>query len=153
MESKPLTPPESKAVNKEHPLRVARRSQLVNLPWVLLAVYFGWLVAPIFILIVKVLAVQYNSFTLTTDRLIEREGVFNQREEQLELYNIKDITRSATWLQRMLGCGDIRLQTSDITNPDLVIRWVYGSEELTESIRQYSNENKRDLRHMQSAVG
>ncbi len=148
----PQTPSDiaSQLSSEEKHILTVRRSQLVNAPWVLLAVYLCWLVVPVILLIAKVLQIQCNSYTLTTARFIERDGVLNQREEQLELYNIKDITRTASWFQRMVGCGDIRLQTADPTNPEVVIRWVYDAGELTESIRHHMNENKRDLRHVQN---
>jgi uncharacterized membrane protein YdbT with pleckstrin-like domain len=155
IDSIPQTPSEIKtdSAGEETHVMTVRRSQLLNMPWLLFAVYFCWLIIPVMVFLAKVLKIQCNRFTLTTGRFIEQDGVLNQREEQLELYSIMDITRTATWLQRILGCGDVRLQTSDPTDPDVVIRWIHNPEELTEKIRHHMNEAKKDLRHLQTPVG
>jgi uncharacterized membrane protein YdbT with pleckstrin-like domain len=77
-----------------------------------------------------------ESFTLTTERLRIKKGVFNQTFDEVELYRVKDITLTRSMLQRMLGLGSVVMQTSDRGQENINISSVRQSEELREHLRQ-----------------
>ncbi|MBK7000104.1 MAG: PH domain-containing protein [Rhodoferax sp.] len=63
-----------------------------------------------------------HTYTLTDQRLIEKQGVLIQRIETLELYRVKDISIRSTLLQTIVGRGTIILETMEASSP--VIRLV-----------------------------
>ena len=77
-----------------------------------------------------------ESFTLTTERLRIKKGVFNQTFDEVELYRVKDITLTRSMLQRMLGLGSVVMQTSDRGQENINISSVRQSEELREHLRK-----------------
>lgn len=76
-----------------------------------------------------------ESFTLTTERLRLRSGVFNQVFDEVELYRIKDISFSRSAVQRIYGLGTVTLLTSDRGQENCLIDSVRSSEELREFLR------------------
>jgi uncharacterized membrane protein YdbT with pleckstrin-like domain len=77
-----------------------------------------------------------ESFTLTTERLRIKKGVFNQTFDEVELYRVKDITLTRSMLQRMLSLGSVVMQTSDRGQENINISSVRHSEELREHLRK-----------------
>ncbi len=57
------------------------------------------------------------SYRITNQRLVIDKGIFSKKMEQLELYRIADFTVERPFGQRVLGTGNIRLNTFDKTTP------------------------------------
>ena len=56
-------------------------------------------------------------YKITNQRIVIDRGIFSKTMEQLELYRINDFTIERPFGQRLLGTGNIRLQTFDKTSP------------------------------------
>ncbi|MGI8605046.1 MAG: PH domain-containing protein [Verrucomicrobiales bacterium] len=82
------------------------------------------LIIPIPIAIWKWLILINTDIALTNQRLKIRRGVFNKETEEVELYRVKDWTIEEPFLQRMLGKGSVRMETSDRTAPTLTLPWL-----------------------------
>ncbi|HEX7168362.1 MAG TPA: PH domain-containing protein [Acidimicrobiales bacterium] len=54
-------------------------------------------------------------FVITTDRLISREGVFAKRGKEIPLERINDITFNQSVLERVMGSGDLMIQSGGET--------------------------------------
>jgi uncharacterized membrane protein YdbT with pleckstrin-like domain len=52
-----------------------------------------------------------TQFVITTDRLISREGVFAKKGKEIPLERINDITFSQRIIERLLGSGDLMIQS------------------------------------------
>ena len=52
-----------------------------------------------------------TQFVITTDRLISREGVFAKKGKEIPLERINDITFSQRIVERLLGSGDLMIQS------------------------------------------
>jgi membrane protein YdbS with pleckstrin-like domain len=52
-----------------------------------------------------------TSFAVTSERLVLREGVLRRTGREIRLDSLTDISYSQTLLDRMLGCGDILLES------------------------------------------
>lgn len=119
----------------EAPLWNGTPSQLINFPafvgWGLLF----WLVIPIFIIVWKWLVVKCTNYELTTERLKTRYGVFNRKMDELELYRVRDYKLDQPFFLRLFGLANIILQTSDRSNPVVVVRAISNGEQLREQIR------------------
>ncbi len=108
-------------------------SQWQNFWWFLACV----LVAPIPIAIWRYLVVRTTTYTLTSQRLQKRWGIFPRRLEEVELYRVKDTNCTRTLLERLLGVGTLTLHTSDKTADVMSIRWIPSPEGLRELIREH----------------
>jgi uncharacterized membrane protein YdbT with pleckstrin-like domain len=96
-------------------------SQIKNLGLFIVCGLFCWLIVPIFIALARFLQTKNKIYELTTERLKIAEGIFSKVTNTLELYRVKDLkTRQPFW-SRMFGLEDIRINTSDVSTPLLLI--------------------------------
>ena len=81
-------------------------SAVVQLPLlVLVLVALGWV-------LVRVARWSTTNFVLTNDRLIVRSGVLRKRGREIPLERVNDITVTQTLLRRMLGAGDLVIESA-----------------------------------------
>ena len=66
----------------------------------------------------------FRHWTVTPDRIIEISGFFVRRTDVLLFRRVKDVTVEASILQRQLGRENVRLLTTDETNPVQIFPWV-----------------------------
>jgi uncharacterized membrane protein YdbT with pleckstrin-like domain len=84
----------------------------------------------------RYLRVRCQVFELTTQRLRITTGVINQKIDEIELYRVKDTLMVRSWWMRLTGLSSISLQTSDRSQPTLVIPAIAGGSELREELRK-----------------
>lgn len=94
-----------------------------------------WLVVPIFIALFKWLENRCFTYELTNQRLRTKQGIFNKKTDEIELYRIKDMSIVEPFGLRMFSLGNIVLLTSDKSTPELIIEAVPHAEELQQQIR------------------
>jgi uncharacterized membrane protein YdbT with pleckstrin-like domain len=79
-----------------------------------------------------------TSFVLTSDRLITRSGVIAKQSKEIPLERINDVTFTQSILERMLGAGDLMLESAgergqtritNVRNPEQVQLTVYKEVE------------------------
>jgi uncharacterized membrane protein YdbT with pleckstrin-like domain len=110
-------------------------SQVINLPVFTLCVLLIWLVVPLFVIGWKWLVTRTTRYELTTERLKTRLGVINKKLDELELYRVRDYKLEQPLMLRLFSLGNIILQTSDRSNPVVVLRAIPDAEQLREQIR------------------
>jgi len=96
-------------------------SQLKNLGSFILCFLFCWLIVPIFIGLRRYLETKNNVFELTTERLKMTQGIFSKVTETLELYRVKDIEVLQPFLYRIVGLENIKVNTSDLSSPVILL--------------------------------
>jgi uncharacterized membrane protein YdbT with pleckstrin-like domain len=116
-------------------------SQMQNLGWFIACL----LVIPIPFAIWRWLVVKNTVFTLTTERLRIRRGVFNRTTEDLELYRVRDTRLEQTFWERMFSVGEVILYTTDASTPEIHIPWLKDAELLRETVRKFA-EARRDAK-------
>jgi uncharacterized membrane protein YdbT with pleckstrin-like domain len=110
-------------------------SQIKNLGLFIVCGLFCWLIVPIFIALARFLQTKNKIYELTTERLKITEGIFSKVTNTLELYRVKDLeTRQPFW-SRIFGLEDIRINTSDVSTPLLLIDAVSIKVSLGDKIR------------------
>jgi uncharacterized membrane protein YdbT with pleckstrin-like domain len=92
------------------------------------------LVIPIPWAIWRWLETRMFSYEVTDQRIRIRQGVFSRRTDSLELYRVKDASFVQPFVMRLVGIGNVALETSDSSNPLLVIRGVPDADALRERI-------------------
>lgn len=110
-------------------------SQVVNLGTFILLGLLFWLVIPLLIILWKWLAIKNTKYELTTERLTTRHGVLNKKTDELELYRVRDYKYEQPFFLRLFSLGNIVLQTSDKSDPQVVLRAIPNGEELREKLR------------------
>jgi uncharacterized membrane protein YdbT with pleckstrin-like domain len=110
-------------------------SQVVNLGTFIFMGMFFWLVFPLLIIIGKWLAIKNTKYELTTERLRTRHGILSKKTDELELYRIRDYKFDQPFFLRLFSLGNIILETSDKSHPQVILRAIPNGEELREKLR------------------
>ncbi len=100
--------------------------------WLFLAVkaYFQW---------------RFTLFVLTTDRLITRSGVIAKHSKEIPLERINDVTFTQSVVERMLGAGDLLLDSSGDLGPARITA-VQKPEEVQLIIYKETEKNENRMR-------
>ena len=92
-------------------------------------------------LLMRVLRWTTTNFVVTTDRLIFRSGVLSKHGREIPLERVNDITFNATLFERMIGAGDLVIESAgergqqmftDIPRPMQVQNEVYRQIEASQ---------------------
>ena len=110
-------------------------SQWKNFGVYLLCGLFCWLIVPIFIALARYLKTKCKIYELTTERLKITEGVFSKVTETLELYRVKDLETRQPFLHRLVGIENIRINTSDLTTPFVLVDAIPASVGFGDKLR------------------
>jgi len=106
-----------------------------SLSWSVLIWVLALVLIPIGMAAWKWLVVRHTIYELTSQRLRLRRGVINKRVDQLELYRVKDYRVDEPLFLRMLSLSNVVLETSDKTDPVLVLAAVRDGETIQNLIR------------------
>lgn len=75
-------------------------------------------------------------YDLTADRLLVTRGLLMRRVDNLELYRVRDLHLELPLLPRLLGVGDVVLDTVDHSTPSVVLTGVKKPAEVFARIRE-----------------
>ena len=88
--------------------------------------------------VVPILRWMFTNFVLTTDRIITRRGVIAKQSKEIPLERINDVAFSQTVFERMIGAGDLLIESagergqeriSDVRKPEEVQKEIYRISE------------------------
>ena len=96
----------------------------------------GLLAAAALIITMASLRRRYTSWSLTSDRLIERRGLLSSHRREMELADVRSIEVDRSLSQRLLGVGNVMIASA--ASADFIIRlWdVPDPEHIAEMLRQ-----------------
>ena len=89
------------------------------------------------------LPISFTKYTLTETKLIIQKGFFNLREDEIQLYRVRDLALSQSFLERIGRVGTIHLCSMDSMTPELDIRHVKKPREVYP--RQWRNAAKQTV--------
>ncbi len=115
-------------------------SQIVNVGSFILLGLFFWLVIPLVMILWKWLAIKNTKYELTSERLRTSHGILNKKTDELELYRIRDYKLDQPFFLRMFSLSNITLETSDRSDPQIVLQAIPNGEELREKLRTHVEE-------------
>lgn len=81
------------------------------------------------------LETKHHVYSLSTERLRLSRGVISKRHDDLELYRVKDTTLEEPLLLRVFRLGDIVLDTSDRSTPQVRIHAIRDAKHVRELLR------------------
>ena len=84
----------------------------------------------------------FTKYTCTPEKFVVQTGVLRQREEEIRLHRIMDLTLERTFLQRIFGLGTILCDTVDKSSPKLIIRNVKDSRRVKDLISNAVEEER-----------
>ena len=93
------------------------------------------------------LPLSFTKYRLTTNRLFVNTGFLTQREDEVRLYRITDVSLSRTLMQRVFGLSPIHCNSSDKTLGNFDIINIKDGEEVKEILSQ-SVERERIARRV-----
>lgn len=93
------------------------------------------------------LPLSFTKYRLTTNRLFVNTGFLTQREDEVRLYRITDVSLSRTLMQRVFGLSTIYCNSSDKTLGNFDIINIKDGEEVKEILSQ-SVERERIARRV-----
>lgn len=103
------------------------------------------LVFPLGLLAYRWLETRTHRYEVTNERIRVITGILSRRTTELELYRVRDYTLVEPFWLRLIGRGNLIIETADRTNPQIVIRAVPGASALKDQIRTHT-ERMRQLR-------
>ena len=74
-------------------------------------------------------------YTLTSERLLIAHGILNRREENLELYRVRDYAVEQPLSLRVMGLGNLKMLTVDPMTPNVSIHAIPDVEKVREALR------------------
>ncbi len=84
----------------------------------------------------------FTRYYLTETRLITRVGLFNVKEDELELYRIIDKNLQRPFSQRLFGCGTIILYSKDQDTPEKHIECIKCPREVSDLIGAFISQHR-----------
>jgi uncharacterized membrane protein YdbT with pleckstrin-like domain len=83
-------------------------------------------------------------YKITSRRVVIEHGVFSKRMEQIDLYRIIDYVVERPFGQRMLGTGNLVIQSADRTTPEVHVDEIRADvKELYEQLRRATETEKQ----------
>ncbi len=82
------------------------------------------------------LSVRCRVFELSSQRLRLSEGVFNRRIDEIELYRVKDTVIEQPFWLRLFGLGNLILDTSDRSHPNVNLSAIHEVSDVREQVRK-----------------
>jgi uncharacterized membrane protein YdbT with pleckstrin-like domain len=118
-------------------------SALVPMPTTWLVA--GAIVAVLWIVLLgKYLYARFSDdYTLTSQRLMNRHGIFRQKTDRIEIIDVDDVSFEQGLVQRMFGVGSIKVMSSDTTDPEFWMRGIDNVRVVADLIDNARREERR----------
>ncbi|HWA86610.1 MAG TPA: PH domain-containing protein [Opitutus sp.] len=96
------------------------------------------LVLPVGYLFARWLETRSEVYEVTTERIRCSTGIFSRRRSELELYRVRDYTVVEPFLLRLIGRGNIVIESADRSTPVFVMHAVPDVNTLKDRIRTHT---------------
>lgn len=78
------------------------------------------------------LPLSFTKYTVTESKLIIQSGCFNLKEDEIQLYRVRDIAFRQSFWERLCRVGSIHICSTDAMTPEIDIRRVKRPREVKE---------------------
>ncbi|MBQ6896365.1 MAG: PH domain-containing protein [Oscillospiraceae bacterium] len=78
----------------------------------------------------------FTKYELTPSRLTISTGLINQREEEVRLYRVKDVTYTQSLIERIGGTGTLRIISNDASVPEIHLDHIKNARKVKDVISQ-----------------
>lgn len=80
--------------------------------------------------------VKSHRYLITNERFLQTTGMFSRTTHELELFRVKDITLLEPFSLRMIGCGNIIMDTTDKSTPVVALNSIRNPRPVIEILRK-----------------
>jgi membrane protein YdbS with pleckstrin-like domain len=109
--------------------------------WIIgIAIAFSLWVAFALYLLYQRLGVEYQ---LTTQRLFHRQGILARVTNRIEVIDIDDVQFTQSLVERFLGVGTIRILSTDISDPKLIMTGIDDVKNVADIIDKVRRDERR----------
>ena len=102
-------------------------------PWY---VTTGFIVVGLLLLVIPVLIVKQFRYRISNYRIDFERGLLGKKIETMELWHVDDIKFQQSFLDRIMGVGQITVYSDDQTTPNLELKGLPNPRPLFESLKQ-----------------
>lgn len=99
-----------------------------------------WIIVPA----IKIIKLNKLKYKVTTQRIVIKEGIASTSSSEIELYRVKDLSITQTFMQKILNIGDITIQSVGTQNTNLEMKGIPNAEQLREQIRSSVHTTRKD---------
>jgi len=78
----------------------------------------------------------FTKYELTPSRLVISTGFINQKEEEIRLYRVKDVTYTQSLIERIGGTGTLRIISNDASVPEIHLDHIKNARKVKDVISQ-----------------
>jgi uncharacterized membrane protein YdbT with pleckstrin-like domain len=96
---------------------------------------FAFLAVPLSLFLIRWLLTSSRIYEITSERIRTTTGLLSRTTTEVELYRVRDYTVFRPFGLRLVGRGNLILQTSDRTTPQVVLHALPNVEQLKDEIR------------------
>ena len=82
-------------------------------------------------------------YTLTSQRFVHQKGILRRTINRVELIDIDDVTVEQGFIERMFGVGTIKVLSSDVSDPKLLLRGIDDVKRVASMIDDCRREERR----------
>lgn len=86
----------------------------------------------------------FTKYELTPSRLVISAGLLNQKEDEIRLYRIKDISYTQTIWERMGNVGTIHVISTDASVPEFFLKHVKNARKVKDVLSQAIEVSRRE---------
>ena len=101
------------------------------------------LAIPILWALFRWLLTSSHVFEITNERVRVTTGMISRRSTELELYRVRDYTVVEPFWLRLIGRGNLILETADRTTPHVVLHAIPGVTALKDQVRTHTERMRR----------
>jgi uncharacterized membrane protein YdbT with pleckstrin-like domain len=76
------------------------------------------------------------SWSVTSDRIIERRGILSSRRREMELADIRSVEVNKRFAQRLLGLGDVSIASAASADFTIHLHDISGPDAFAETVRK-----------------
>ena len=140
----------AKQFDSDSQLIVDRPSQWLNIGYFLLTIGLTFVsmelaFTSLIILIWKSLALYFTKWSYTTDKILERVGVFNVTTDEIQFFRIKDLRLYQPLLYRIVGISRLIMITSDKFKPVLVLNGIRNGKRKRDMLKALAISSRREM--------
>ena len=104
---------------------------------------FVGLIIPVLWGLSRWIGTRCRRYEITSERVKVTTGLLSRRSNELELYRVRDYSVVEPFWLRLVGCGDVVLETADRTTPHIVLHAVPHAATLKDQIRTHTERMRR----------
>lgn len=99
-----------------------------------------WIIVPI----VKIISLSAKNYKITDQRIIITEGILSRKENEVELFRVRDLSVKQGIMQKMFNVGDITVRSAEVSQSTLFIKGIENAYEIREQLRNSMLQSRKD---------